>query len=252
MTLDGTRAYFARAIPQENKATPAQIDIYQFEVPKQIRPTPATYINLKIIDATSRAPIQSVIKIENLQIAKTFLHAMTDNKGEMLICLPAGKDFALHVSKNEYAFYSQHFNLIDTSTILKPQQMLVALSHIDLSSDSIEVNNPVVLNNVFFESGSAKLLEKSNFELENLALLLEDHRQIKIKIFGHTDNIGSESDNQKLSEARAEAIYQYLLSKNVNQSRMSFLGLGESQPVADNETEEGRQKNRRTEFILIN
>lgn len=252
LTLDGTRAYFARAIPQENKATPAQIDIYQFDVPKQVRPTPATYINLKIIDASSRAPIQSVIKIENLQTAKTFLYAMTDKMGEMLICLPAGKDFALHVSKKEYAFYSQHFNLTDTSTMLRPQQMLVALSRVESIADSSEVNNPVVLNNVFFESGSAKLLEKSNFELENLAQLLQDHRQIKIKIFGHTDNIGSVTDNQKLSEARAEAIYRYLLRKNVDQSRMSFLGLGESQPISDNDTEAGRQKNRRTEFILIN
>jgi outer membrane protein OmpA-like peptidoglycan-associated protein len=251
MTLDGTRAYFARAIPQENKATPAQVDIYQFDVPKEIGPNPATFINLKTIDAISQASIQAVIKIVDLATGKAFMHALTDKNGEMLVCLPAGKDLALNVSKDEYAFYSQHFNLLDTSTLLRPQQLLVALHRIESISDTVAENSPVVLNNVFFESGSAKLLETSNFELENLALLLKYHNQIKIKILGHTDNIGSELDNQQLSEARAEAIYRYLLTKNVDRSRMSFLGLGESQPIAENDTEEGRQKNRRTEFILM-
>ena len=110
---------------------------------------------------------------------------------------------------------------------------------------------PVILNNVFYESGSAELLQRSYFELENLFNLLKEHPDMKMQIRGHTDSVGTDQDNQVLSEARAKAIYDYLLAKEISAERISYVGLGESMPIADNDTEKGRQKNRRTEFVII-
>lgn len=73
---------------------------------------------------------------------------------------------------------------------------------------------------------------------------------VEIEINGHTDNIGKEADNQKLSEKRAEAIVDYLVSKGIEKRRLSAAGFGSTQPIASNETEEGRKKNRRATFLI--
>jgi outer membrane protein OmpA-like peptidoglycan-associated protein len=109
---------------------------------------------------------------------------------------------------------------------------------------------PVVLRNIEFESGSAKLLSSSRQELNLLHTLLTENPQVHIEIHGHTDNIGEETDNQILSEARARAVYDWLITKGIAASRLSFKGFGETRPIDTNETEEGRQENRRTEFVV--
>ncbi|HET7818966.1 MAG TPA: OmpA family protein, partial [Bacteroidia bacterium] len=109
---------------------------------------------------------------------------------------------------------------------------------------------PVVLNNLLFETGKAILQKESFPELDKLAgtLLLS---QAVIEIRGHTDNIGNEKDNQKLSEERAKAVVDYLISKKINKQRLHYKGFGSTQSVAPNTTEEGRQKNRRVEFVKM-
>ena len=109
----------------------------------------------------------------------------------------------------------------------------------------------IILKNIFFETGSADLLSKSDSEIARLNTLLKDNPEMRIKILGHTDNVGQERDNQKLSEARAKAVHDSLISKGISAERIRYEGKGESQPVADNETEEGRKSNRRTEFFII-
>ena len=108
-----------------------------------------------------------------------------------------------------------------------------------------------VLNNIFFESGSADLLESSFFELDELAMLLLQHMHVKIQITGHTDDVGGPNENLLLSEQRAKSIYDYLVQQTVERDRLSFEGKGESEPIASNATAEGRQKNRRTAFTIL-
>jgi outer membrane protein OmpA-like peptidoglycan-associated protein len=109
---------------------------------------------------------------------------------------------------------------------------------------------PVVLRNVFFETGSAALRPESAAELDRLKALLEQYPQLRIRINGHTDNVGNDSDNQKLSEARAQAVQDYLLRQGIAAARLQFKGFGESRPLRDNDSPEGRAQNRRTEFVL--
>ena len=92
---------------------------------------------------------------------------------------------------------------------------------------------------------------ESEFELNNLFQYLVENKNIKIKIIGHTDNIGNESDNQLLSSQRAKAVTDYLIQKGIETARISNEGKGESSPIDTNDTEIGRRKNRRTEFLIL-
>lgn len=107
------------------------------------------------------------------------------------------------------------------------------------------------LNNVHFDIGKASLRPESYTALQDLLAYLKNKEDVKIEIGGHTDNEGKESDNLTLSKQRAETIRNYLIKKGILASRVVAKGYGASQPVADNETEEGRQLNRRTEIKIL-
>lgn len=110
----------------------------------------------------------------------------------------------------------------------------------------------LVLKNVFFETGKNELEAGSKAELDLLAGILEENKEVKIQINGHTDNVGDAAKNQKLSEKRAKAVMEYLISKGIAKDRLSYKGFGDTDPTASNDSPDGRQKNRRTDFIILN
>ncbi len=114
-----------------------------------------------------------------------------------------------------------------------------------------ETGTIIGLENVFFKSGSAELQGDYTFELNKVAELLNKYASMKIEVGGHTDSQGDDASNQVLSENRAQAVKNYLTSKGVNASRLTSNGYGEATPVADNNTPEGRQQNRRTELKIV-
>lgn len=115
----------------------------------------------------------------------------------------------------------------------------------------LEVGESVTLENVFFQTGKSTLLEVSIVELDKVVEMMQKNPTIRIQLGGHTDNVGNEAANLKLSEQRAKAVYDYLIRQGVSAERMSYKGYGQTQPVADNDTPEGRRKNRRTEFTIV-
>lgn len=115
----------------------------------------------------------------------------------------------------------------------------------------IEVNTPIVINDIYFQSGKSELLPTSFQSLSILSEELKHQENTSIEIIGHTDNVGGAYDNQQLSEQRAKAVLNYLKTSGIDGARLSATGSGETAPIADNGTEEGRQKNRRVEFKLI-
>lgn len=115
----------------------------------------------------------------------------------------------------------------------------------------LEVGDILELRNIFFEFDKAELLPESKEELDMLVDLLYDYPYMEVEISGHTDNVGSETYNLKLSEARAKAVVDYLSDNKTDPNRLSFKGYGYSQPIATNDTEEGRQENRRVEFKVM-
>ena len=113
------------------------------------------------------------------------------------------------------------------------------------------VGSTFVLKEIFFEFDKSTLLQQSFFELMKLLSLLDTYPQMCIQICGHTDGKGSDAYNQRLSENRAKAVVDYLVSKGVNVKRLQYKGYGKSMPLASNDTEEGRAMNRRVEFKII-
>jgi len=167
----------------------------------------------------------------------------SDNtSGEFLATIPYGNDYACQVSKEGYLFYSANFSL-KNFTKNEPYQL-------DIYLKKIEVGKSVVLNNIFFEVNKYELRDVSKTELNTLVDLMKKNPTMKIELSGHTDNSGIESENKILSENRAKAVMEYLITNGIEATRMSAKGYGSSKPIADNKTEEGKQKNRRTEFVV--
>jgi outer membrane protein OmpA-like peptidoglycan-associated protein len=247
VSLDGRTAYFASDRPGGK----GDLDIYTFELPAFARPQPVTYAKAKVTNAATGYPITAKVEFTDLKTGKIFVSANTKSDGSFLVCLPAGKDYALNVSKEKFLFFSDNFNLVESATFDKPFLLNIELQPIGSATGPATANStPIILRNVFFETGSAALRSESMVELDRLAQLLLGSPDLKIQINGHTDNVGDDAFNQTLSEARAKSVQDYLLSKNIATARLRFKGFGESKPLESNDTPESRARNRRTEFVV--
>jgi len=256
VTLDGKTAYFTKDnLPEDNaqQFTAAnQPDIFTFELPNALRPTPVTYVKATVKDAvTTKKLANAKIEVIDLMTNEIFSTSKTDAYGSFLTCLPMGGNYALNVNKEKYIFHSENFELLEANSLQKPYLLKIKLQPIliEVTSETIVKTEPIILKNVFFESGSAELKTTSLTELNYLKELLENNRNLTIQINGHTDNVGSESDNLALSQNRAKAVQDYLLQAGITPARLGYKGFGESQPIDTNDTEAGRKNNRRTEFI---
>ena len=261
ITLDGKTAYFARDGLQLDQPTQppsppnTEPDIFTFELPEQVRATPVTYIKAIVKDgATKELLVDATIELIELSSGVVLSNSKSDEQGSFLTCLPLGNDYALNVNKTRYLFHSENFSLSEQSSLSDPYQLNIALYPIPETTTAVaaipEKATPIILKNVFFESGSAALKSISVTELTRLKELLEEHPTLNIQINGHTDTVGSDTDNLRLSEQRAKAVQDYLIQEGIATSRLSYKGYGESQPIDTNDTEMGRQNNRRTEFVV--
>ena len=154
-----------------------------------------------------------------------------------------GKDYAFTVNRKGYLFYSDQFFMSSRSPDSTYQK------NIPLSP--IETNASIVLKNIFFDSNKSDLKPESQTELDKLVQLLAENPSLTIEISGYTDNVGKPADNLNLSNNRAKAVVDYLKAKNIPSQRLTAKGYGETKPVADNRTEEGRAMNRRTEMKIV-
>ncbi len=250
VSLDGRTAYYGSDRP----GGAGGYDIYAFDLPEAARPKPVTYARVKVTDASTGYPIVAKIDFMDLKKGESYTNTTTKSNGMALVCIPAGKDYGLNVTKKNYLFYSENFNLTETSTFAEPYTLNITLQPIgsDTSKTSApKVGKPVVLRNVFFETAESVLLPASMQELDRLVDLLNDSPNLRIQINGHTDNVGNDAGNQTLSEARAKSVYQYLIDKKISVDRLRFKGFGETRPMDTNETAAGRSQNRRTEFEVV-
>ncbi|TAL57473.1 MAG: hypothetical protein EPN85_14035 [Bacteroidetes bacterium] len=197
-----------------------------------------------VIDKDSFTPLESEIEIsdneKNVVVSKIKSNSAT---GKFLISLPSGKNYGINVKKDGYLFYSDNLTIPDTSAykeIIKTVPL-----------EKLNVGSKIVLRNIFYDFDKATLRQESISEIERLVLLLNRNPTMKIELSSHTDSKGSDEYNVKLSQARAQSVVDYLISKNISKARLVARGYGESQSIATEDTEEGRQMNRRTEFKIL-
>lgn len=125
------------------------------------------------------------------------------------------------------------------------------VSEFTISPDSLQVGSTFVLHNIFFDYDKSTLLQQSYNELQQLLALLKEYPEMRIEVRGHTDGRGSVDYNNRLSENRAKAVVDFLVSKGVDQRRLQYKGFGKSMPIDSNATEAGRARNRRVEFRIL-
>lgn len=259
VSLDGTTAYFATDRDLTDLNEPSSFDrinsrrttdIYQFELYPEARPSPATYVRAKVFDEQTRYPLQAQIEFTKLPQASPWVEATTDENGEFLVVLPQGHDYSLSVSHPGYFFHSENFALVDQTDLHAPYQLDIGLAPIP-EGLSAGTDRTFVLKNIFFETAKAVLRPESIHELKRLQRMLEEYPTLRIEIHGHTDSMGTAESNQVLSEQRAKAVYDFLIDAGISAERLRSKGFGENRPIDTNETEEGRQNNRRTEFMVF-
>ncbi|MEM7572970.1 MAG: OmpA family protein [Bacteroidota bacterium] len=247
VTFDGLTAYYAREMKLENRRRP-NIDLYRFELPPDSRPSAVTYLKAKVVDKVSGLPLVCTVRLRPITADRSPSIQTTDTDGSFLVVLPAGKTYALVVDEPGYLFHSEQFELSGGADPRNPYRITIELEPIgELSTSSEEI----ILKNVLFATNSADLLPVSSDELNRLAEMLTRQADLRIEIRGHTDDVGSEVANQSLSEARAKAVFDFLLTSGIAPDRLTYNGYGETQPIATNETEEGRAQNRRTTFRIL-
>jgi outer membrane protein OmpA-like peptidoglycan-associated protein/tetratricopeptide (TPR) repeat protein len=211
-------------------------------------PAPAieqnTILTGVILDSDDLKPLQATIEI--IDNSKNELMASFESNattGAYLISLQPGKNYGISVNRKEYLFHSENFDI--------PEDAMAKKISKDILLKRLEVGSKIILNNIFFDFNKATLRPESVAELDRMFRMMNDFPSLKIELSGHTDNVGSASYNQKLSESRAKSVVDYLIGKGIATTRLVYKGYGFSQPVADNKTEEGRQQNRRTEFKVL-
>ncbi|MCB9224893.1 MAG: OmpA family protein [Crocinitomicaceae bacterium] len=197
----------------------------------------------KTIDALTKKPVEAIIEITDNATGK-IIESFTTNSasGKFLLSLNSGGNFGIAVKADGYLFHSENFDI--------PAGSAYNMVNKTIELKNIKIGSKIALRNVFFDTGKSTLRSESNAELDRLVQLLKDVPGLKIELSGHTDNTGSATANVQLSQDRAQAVMNYLVSKGISKSRLTAKGYGDSMPVATNDTSEGRQLNRRTEFEI--
>lgn len=243
ITADGERGYYSH---EETGADGySNSKIVEVEIPENQRiQFRSNYVKGIVRDGSSKQPLQAQIELMNLDNNKVESLVESDSiSGEYLIVLTQGAEYALHVSRPGYLFKSLNFNYSE----VKNFEPVV----VDVLLDKITAGSVAVLNNIFFDVDKYALKTKSASELNNIVRFMRSNPTVKIEIGGHTDNSGSREYNLQLSEKRARSVYQYLIEKGISEKRLALRGYGQDRPVGSNDTEEGRQQNRRIEFKVV-
>jgi outer membrane protein OmpA-like peptidoglycan-associated protein len=284
VSTDGRFAYFASNQPSRGKGRGVgKFDIYYFELYKEVRPDDVVLIRGKVDDNSSNGSKDFTVDIKDAVTQKKTDAVVDTSTGEYtaIVNVKNKNDLIVTVKKQGAAFSSQLISKDDVikssskndstaavaqnsvksfttagkpvSVNTKPKQNTVIKPiSADLRLDTLKVGQAYTINNIYYNTNSAELDPRSVIVIDEFATYLKANPKIKIEIHGHTDNVGNEKDNLSLSTIRASAVRDILIKMGVDQSKIvAFKGFGASKPVADNATEEGRKKNRRTEFLIV-
>jgi len=239
-TLDA-KGEFAYFVSSNNSI--GEEDIFRVKLQEELQPDPVVLIYGKVYDKKTNKPLSSEIFYDDLQANKQVGVANSSGTtGEYKIILPYGKNYGFYAKKQGYMALSDKIDLTSIKEYTEIERNLYLAP--------IEINQQIVLNNLFFEKGKADILPNSYPELDRLVEILKDNPTMEIEIYGFTNNIGDKALLIELSLQRAEEVKKYLVQKNVKPERIKTKGMGPENPIAPNNTEEGRAKNQRVEFKI--
>lgn len=235
---DGKTSYYA----SDRSDSKGGLDLYSFELKENIRAARTHWVKGRVFDKKTNAGIPSSVELTEINTRRVMSRLQTDEDGNYLVTLPAGKEYAFNVNRKGYLFYSDNFSVTGNNI----DSFLV----IDIPLQPVETGASIILKNIFFDVNKFQLKPESITELDKIVLMLNENPRVKIQISGHTDNAGRDADNIALSQQRAMAVRGYLVGKNIATERISYKGFGATKPIASNENEQGKALNRRTELVI--
>ena len=195
----------------------------------------------QLLDKETKAILKDP-KVKVMDVETKQLLEVKVEKDIATVTVEIGKAYKFAANALGYAFFSRGFKP-DTADVFKDRLKKVPLAV--LKKDAV-----VQLQDITFETGKADLKPESNEELDRLVSLLEGNQTIKVEISAHTDDVGNDDSNLKLSEKRAKTVVDYLTTKGIKADRMTAKGYGETQPLVANDTDENKAKNRRVQFKI--
>lgn len=235
---DGRSVYYSSG---KYKNTRGPLNILSFELYKEARPDKVLLVKGNI---GSDKPIKkATVELKNAGTNETqsFDVDSVDGSYAAIITVKDTDDVVLNIKGEGLGFESKLIRA-DTNTLV---------AKLDMQLKTPKIGENYTLNDIYYETNSADISRKSKLILDEFAEYLKANPSLKVAIHGHTDNVGNESENLSLSADRAFSVMAYLQEKGVEAIRLSFKGFGSSQAISSNATEEGRAKNRRTEFKIL-
>jgi outer membrane protein OmpA-like peptidoglycan-associated protein/tetratricopeptide (TPR) repeat protein len=240
VSADGRTAYFASS----RFRGVGGLDIYGFELPKDARPEDVLLVKGEVRDEAGQLVKDAKVEIKYTDTQETEVIEVdgSDGRYATVLRLKPGADVVMTVKKEGHVFDSRVFSTEDT--------VRGGVAAMDMKVERIEVGRSYRVSDIRYATGKADVTKGSEHILDELIVFLRENPTIKIKIQGHTDNVGSQADNMALSHDRAFTVYSYLQEHGIAGARLAFEGYGPTKPIASNDTEEGRARNRRTEFVI--
>ncbi len=237
----GTKGYYASF---RNDSYGGQ-DIYSIYFSEGIRHKPRLILLKGVVrHAITNEPLEATIDLLDVKSGQHIQQASSEKgSGRYLISLPAGREYTAVASLKGFIYESSSFSV--------PADQPFQEWSFDIMLKPVNTGYTMVLTELNFPSASAQLKTESIPVLDRLASLLRDYDMLKIEIIGHTDNRGNAIDNLELSRKRALSVFNYLVRSGIAPERMICTGMGHLKPLADNETEEGRSRNRRIEIKIL-
>lgn len=219
-------------------------DIYSIALPREAKPEAVFMVRGRVLDAETKKPIEGTVIYEALpEGTKVGTARSSAADGRYQVSLSKGRLYGVRADAEGYYALSETFDARELQNYTEADK--------DLYLSPIKKNVAIRLNNVFFDFGKYDLRPESFPELDRLADFLKTNASLQIEISGHTDNVGKDADNLKLSQERVNAVRSYVISRGIDGSRMTARGYGETKPIETNDTDAGRQMNRRVEFTIL-
>jgi outer membrane protein OmpA-like peptidoglycan-associated protein/tetratricopeptide (TPR) repeat protein len=239
VSTDGLQGFFASNKYHGNGGW----DLYSFDLYEAARPERVLFIKGNVKSDFSSDPLSARIELKNMETKKISEIPMDSLTGNFVAVAPFTSDYIMTVKKTDHVYESKYISKVDSA--------FKTLARVNMEIKPIELNKSYRINDIYFPFNSFELTTSSKAVLDQLLDFLTENKSIMIEIQGHTDNIGNDAGNLKLSENRARSVFNYLVEQGIAENRMTYKGFGKSMPVTGNENEEGRAKNRRTVFVII-
>ena len=243
-----------------NPASGVQALVPETEAPEE--PASVSFLlSGKVLDAETNQPVSAKIICDLDGEEQAYDSLYTSRSGYYEFLLKPGS-FVYHISAPGYEDYEQSLDLsfwkkdIEQNFYLEPVKQEVNIEpeeKIEKEIEDLELVDAktIRLNNVYFPTGKAEIINNSYRELDKLVKMMREKPEMRIRVDGHTDNQGDSEKNKELSQKRAEAVKTYLVEKGIDEERITCKGWGDTKPVAKNSTESSRQKNRRVEITIL-